>query len=247
MSILRLKPFCVPRRYVFSDPDTHRLHVGTTRDALKAIIQAYRSQNELEPIENLDLVLENYWCSLPENTPVCEPAPLRRGFMSFFKGGVALISDLFFGTQNLVSQAEADRRAEICTRCPHNVFPDKLGFIAWSDEIALHSTNGLKSSHHDLLGNCGVCSCPLRAKVFRKGPFRLSPAERTEMAEVGCWQPLAADETEPPSQYVAAATLDTTPVTETLSLRQARRLERIANSTRNKIHQKQLKARKDGQ
>jgi len=232
MSILRLKPFCVPRSYIFSDPDTHRLHRHSTREGLKSIIQTYRSQNELEPIENLDLVLENYWCSLPENISVCQEAPLRRGFVSYLKGGVALISDLFFGSQNIVSQEEADRRAEICVRCPHNVFPDKKGFVAWSDSIALHSTDGKKSLYHEQLGNCGVCTCPLRAKVFRKGPFRLSPEEWQEMNKVGCWQPLADDSINPPLQQSQQQTTTLTP-------RQERRLKRLSSSTSTRIKRKQ--------
>lgn len=190
---LRFLPYIGPKRHIFTDPDTGFQYEAKTRDDLIKHIRTYREQNQLEPIEMLAATIENFQCRLPENSASCEPSPdLARGFLQTIRGGVALIKRVFFGAKYLASQEEADRRSEICINCPANVNPDPKTskYTAWADEIALHSTNGLKSKHHKKLFNCTVCTCPLRAKVFYKGPFSLSKHEVREMNRVNprCWQ-----------------------------------------------------------
>lgn len=199
--MLQFKAFFAPHSYEFKDPDTGQFFKASSRAALVQRIIGYRSQNNLTPIERLDMVLENYLCSMPVHKGACKPAPpLSRGLVQYIKGGIALIQNLYYGDANIVTQAEADRRSAICAKCPHNVFPDKDTFIKWSDEIALHSVGERRSSHHSQLGNCEVCSCPLRAKVWYTGPFKLSHAEQETMEAVSvppatassqpqkCWQ-----------------------------------------------------------
>lgn len=189
MQLYKLKPFAAPKHYVFKDPDTGRDFAANTQAELTAAIVAYRQQNSLPSIEFLDVVLDHYWAMLPENIENRTPSsPLRRGFLAYVKGGVALISKLFYGVDHLVDQATADRRASICVQCRYNVFPDKGPFVAWSDQIAAHMTGDLKSKHNDLLGNCEVCSCLLRAKVFWRGNMGLTDAQEAKMRSVGCWQ-----------------------------------------------------------
>ena len=89
---------------------------------------------------------------------------------------------------SFASQKEADRRAAICAVCPHNVFPDRGNFIRWADHMAVVSVGDRKSKHHDELGNCAVCTCPLRAKVFYTGKNTLTEEQKIEMRKVNCWQ-----------------------------------------------------------
>lgn len=107
--------------------------------------------------------------------------------MAFVKGGIALVENLLY--KNMVDQNTADARAAICVECPYNVFPDKGGFLKWSDDIAEASTGGKKSIFHDRLGSCEVCTCTLKAKVFYSGKIKLTDEERTKMLAVNCWQP----------------------------------------------------------
>lgn len=182
----RFKAFQAPSRYIFKDPDTKRKFEAPNKKELIQHIQSYREQNRLKPIQALEAVLENYWCSLPENAGKCETLPLKRGWFQYLKGGVSLLENIFMGEKNMVSQEEADIRSEICSECPHNVFPDKGPFVKWSDEIAGAATGGRQSSKHNLLGNCEICSCPLRAKVFHKHP-KPSREEKEKMPSF-CWQ-----------------------------------------------------------
>lgn len=87
----------------------------------------------------------------------------------------------------MVSEDVAKRRAKICMGCPHNVFPDKGAFIEWADSMAEAATGGKRIEETDKLGNCEVCSCPLRAKIWHKGPFKLLKQEKQKLPGF-CWQ-----------------------------------------------------------
>jgi hypothetical protein len=187
--MLSFKPFESSSIWQFPDPDSGRMHIGKTRAELVQNITGYRAQNNLEPIVRLDLVLNHYLCSLPINVGKCIQEPLKRGFMQYMKGGLALVQQLFYGEKNMVDKEEADRRGAICADCPSNVKIDD-GYIKWADDLALHTIGDKKSSYHDKLFNCEACSCPLRCKVFYKGPFVLSVEEVQKMkaAKKDCWQ-----------------------------------------------------------
>lgn len=186
--MLRFLPFTAPSRYVFTDPNTgYEYHSKNKEELIKHIIN-YRAQNGYEPIEHLDLVLENYWCQLPENAGNCQKYKLKRGWFATWNGAIQVLKNIYYGEANMVDKQEADRRAEICVKCPHNIFPDKTDFIEWSDEVAEASTGGRKCDKHTELGNCGVCSCPLRAKVWAKH-FNVSEADNTRLPNF-CWQKL---------------------------------------------------------
>lgn len=185
--MLQLRPFIAPKRYVFVDPNSKHLYKAATKEDLILQIEGYRSQNRLPKIEALHLVLENYWCSLPENTGLCQEMKLKRGVLEYVQGGVALVRNYFYGEKNMVDQVDADVRASTCVKCPHNTFPDRGAFITWSDELAEASTGGRKSILHDRLGNCEVCTCCLKAKVWFKGPFKLKKSVN-EKLPIFCWQ-----------------------------------------------------------
>jgi hypothetical protein len=183
----RFKPFHAPSSYTFIDPDTaHKYGPYPDKKGLFFAILSYRDQNNLPPIAALDTVLDHYWCSLPENRGKCESFKLQRSWMQYVKGGVALLENLFYGKDNLLTPAEAEKRAKVCVSCPENVFPDKDGFIKWSDELAVASTGGLKCPSYDSLGNCAVCSCPLRSLTFYKNA--VAKDDEVDKLPKHCWK-----------------------------------------------------------
>jgi hypothetical protein len=71
------------------------------------------------------------------------------------------------GEAVFVDQAEGDRRAAICAKCPHNVIPAGKGWLQnWTDGQMLKSVEGRETASQDKLGVCEVCSCELRAAVW---------------------------------------------------------------------------------
>lgn len=186
--LFKFKAFKGPKNYVFKDPDTgFKYSAHTMKQLLQSIIN-YRSQNQLSALEELEMVVENYLCLLPQHVGSCERVrQLKRGLFPTLEGGIAVLKNLFFGEENMVDQDTADKRSAICKRCPQNQFPDKGNFLVWADDIAVASTGGKKSAHHKELGNCMACSCPMRAKVWAKGPFPITEEQKINMPPY-CWQ-----------------------------------------------------------
>lgn len=172
--------------FYFKDPDTKQVFQGVSIKDLSSKVRLYRLQNELPDLPFLETVIENYLCHRPENKGKCiDLPPLKRGLIPTIKGGITILKNLMYNT--FADQAVADSRSEICKSCPHNVFLDKDKFIEWSDWIAENSIGDRKSSQHNHLGNCDICSCPLRSKVFYTGPLELTEEQIVEMPSF-CWQ-----------------------------------------------------------
>lgn len=182
--IKRLKNFTAPRRISWIDPDTGRKFIAKTRAELTQKIVTYRAQNELEPIENLNLVLENYWCNLPENKHLCNEATLERGWMTYLKGGLVLVKTMLF--DSYVDQNEADLRSSICAKCEYNQKPQKNNIDTWVDAVVEHQIGDLRSKHHDELHNCAVCSCVLKSKVW-SGESASHDDEENKQLPNHCW------------------------------------------------------------
>lgn len=182
------KPFCTSKVWRFVDPDSGYAYAADDKASLIKSIVSYRANNQLPPIENLNLVLENYLAGLPENEGETEPKQLSRGFLASIKGGVCLLEWVLFPKEHTASAEEAEKRAEQCASCKFNEFPDKNHFIAWCDNIAKACVGKLRTSYHDKLGNCMVCSCVLKSKVFYKGDPKLNEEQRARAATVNCWQ-----------------------------------------------------------
>jgi hypothetical protein len=185
--LFRLYPFEAFSTFEFKDPDTGYQYREASMQALLTHIIRYRVQNQLPLLDELGLTVENYLCSLPCHKGKCVSAPpLKRGFLAYFRGGIALIKKMIYN--ETVSQDEADRRGLICVTCPHNVFPDKGPFLHWSDQVAEASVGDRKSKYHERLGSCEVCSCTLKAKVFFRGDMGITAEQTAQMRKVKCWQ-----------------------------------------------------------
>lgn len=185
--LLEFKPFEATSVYRFIDPDTQFKYIADSLPSLVQLITTYRANNRFPPIEELPSVLENYFCTLPENCGKCRKRKmLKRGLYAYIKGGLVLLQNLWY--DKTVTLEVADKRAFQCSTCSLNIFPDKGPFVRWSDKIAEASVGDKKTKHNDLLGNCSACSCCLRAKVWYTGPFNLSENERMSMEAVACWQ-----------------------------------------------------------
>jgi hypothetical protein len=135
------------------------------------------------------MVMEHYWATLPENAHISEKAPpLNRGFLAYLKGGMAIIENIWYGEKNTVDQFTANARARQCSTCRFNIFPDKGQFLKWADMIAENSVGDKATPYDSELGNCAICTCVTKAKVWWKGEIKLTEDERGKMRTVDCWQ-----------------------------------------------------------
>lgn len=185
---MKFKPFQGPAEQTFVDPDSgFKYSAGSRADLLKYILN-YRNQNGYPVLDALNATIDNYQCKLPENDGKCEQnVYLKRGLMETIKGGISILVNVAY--DKIAPKEEADRRSEICKDCKYNIHPEKGLVDTWADMIAIHMVgHGNKSKHHEELGNCEVCSCPLKGKVFYAGTVELTPEQTEAMKEVGCWQ-----------------------------------------------------------
>lgn len=87
------------------------------------------------------------------------------------KAGVKVLSDWIGAGAHPVEQAEADRRAAICEKCPQNGHGDWTSWFtlpaAAEIRTLLESAKqaDLKTALDDKLGVCEACLCPLKLKV----------------------------------------------------------------------------------
>lgn len=188
MKLLKFLPFVASNIFIFKDPDSGYDFQGRNMGELMAKIVGYRVQNNLEPIENLHDVIENYLCTLKTNLGSCREVKLKRGFVQYIKGGIALLKNYYYGDKNIVSIDVAETRASQCVACPFNINPDKGEFDKWADKMAEHSVGDRKTSLQESLHQCEACGCNLKAKVFYKPKAQLSEQETEMMKEVNCWQ-----------------------------------------------------------
>lgn len=176
-----------PSQYVFKDPDTGMEYKEKNKKVLIDRIRAYRMQNELPEIEFIDDVLENYWCTLPENVGRCEPKALQLGILPMMKAGIVMLKNYMYRT--VVKQDVAEKRASQCVTCKFNAKPANEGMKYWLDLIAINSVKGHRTKEYEKLGTCSVCECPLNMKVFYDGKIDKPTIEQQrKFEEVNCWQ-----------------------------------------------------------
>lgn len=182
----KFKPFQASPVFSFKDPDTGHPYNAKSLGSLYKDIILYREQNNLEPIENLNLVVENYLCGLPENCNSCEERPLGRTLWQYVQGGMLLLKNIVY--KEYAPQEVAEKRALQCSTCEFNINPDRGAFEQWADGVAIAQVGDRKTSLDSKLFSCVVCSCVLRGKVHYGGTLpKFSDEQRKKFEKVSCW------------------------------------------------------------
>lgn len=140
------------------------------RGALLEEIRRYIFANDLKEIPELDDVVEDWVCRQSGNELRCRESsgrsvtPRRRTLRETVSGLGAAAKLAVMGDEALVPMKLAAARAAVCTNCPHN--EKESGDLG---AAALKALVGHRTTPDDArIGTCGVCTCPLKAKVHMK-------------------------------------------------------------------------------
>jgi len=190
----------IPNDYSFTVPETG-YRVGpsyTLVDMLKDVERHYTANNIPLP-ENWKERVEDMLCkSIPPDFCFYQGGGSARSDMtaeSILKGIVSLstmLAEVAKGNDVFVSQEEANKRAEICSRCYLNMPSNFCGGCAVGQAItdAVAKVKGGRSTAYDNnLKNCGVCGCRNEAIVHVNKNILLKgeKKETTNSRPDWCW------------------------------------------------------------
>jgi hypothetical protein len=158
---------CPPDGYRYVDPfDGFLSHAWTYVDWIDVQKAHLRANNREIPLtleadmqKQLCLTLPPGWCLYDDEA---RPRPSMSLSWNDVASGVKTFARWITGGCKYTSQAEADRRALICSRCYLNVNVQGCSGC----QAALQEVVGdKKSKHDDSLRTCAVCKCFLKAKI----------------------------------------------------------------------------------
>lgn len=155
-------------------------------------IRLHRKANNLEPItiavaeDQLCKSLPPGWCTQdPGNAP---PSVNTRFGWSDFVAGMQAFARLMSGGLQFVPQAEADRRAAICTSCFFNVGISGCGTCQKMATLIVGDVAKQKTPYDGSLKACAVCKCSLPALVHFPMEALETTLEKQAQYPDFCWQ-----------------------------------------------------------
>lgn len=157
------------RSFRFTHSETGHVSASASWRDWKERIYKHREANGLPIPENMMEVAEDQLCGLlpPEwckyEAGDKKPVNLRRLGVSDVKRWASAVTARLKSGDDLVSPAEAERRASICVRCPYNLtLPGCAGCSGLAKLVAKIATPGMankKTSEDSRLKSCAVCGC----------------------------------------------------------------------------------------
>ena len=181
---------CPPNGYRYVDPlDGFVAHAWTYVDWV-AIEEQHLRANEREIPDNLGVIMQDQLCQSLDPGWCLYDDPKRKrpsvvmGWDDVAKG-VKTFGKWIVGGCKYVSQAEAERRAIICSRCYLNV---NVEGCSGCREAVKQIVTDRHTKHDAALRACGVCKCFLRAKVhFPISTLDTESSGVQEMYPGFCW------------------------------------------------------------
>jgi hypothetical protein len=205
MTLQRLtKTDCVPPGgFRFVVPETgYRIENKHTKEELMEAVRAHYAANGIMVPSNWrELVIDQLcqrlpagWCNYDDGSEASGVTPVL-SFENILKGITSLSSlavNAAKGEEVFVSQDEAERRAEICSRCHFNMNASFCmgcgGARVILDMVGKVKGERTTSMDH-MLQNCGVCGCRNDAIVHVKKNILLKgeSSDTTNKRPSWCW------------------------------------------------------------
>lgn len=166
---LTKKPFgpCPPDGYRYTFPeDGYFVHAWTYTDWVNEAVAHLKTNNRTVPDdlaeqmeEQLCTSLETGWCNYDDPN---RPRPNLVLGWSDVVGALETFGKFIASGATFVDQAEADRRALICSRCFMNTM---ISGCSGCQKMIKEVMQSRATKYDYALKACGVCKCVLRAKV----------------------------------------------------------------------------------
>lgn len=175
---LKNRNTCPPgHSFPYVDPDTKIVFGGSSFAELEQLVWKHRVANQLVPL--LDTAIEDICCKLLIErgaASYCEDSehaflPIVTGFKVTLdqvrRGTLTIASNLIRGNP-LVDQAESDRRARLCAKCPYNVAPEgctacNMGTVRTLTKAIVGNRTTVVESE---LKSCSYCGCFNTSQVW---------------------------------------------------------------------------------
>lgn len=192
---MRLKSTLVepPGGWFFQEPATGMTFKDIAFSMLVQRVAVHRRNNNIETKGDLASEIETAICARlsPENQVAhCEmgtayPKSVHWSMIDrFLKSAVAFVT----GDENLVSQAEAERRANICAACPLNTGLHGCAMCRQTLNALREKLTTRRTTQDDKLQACSWCLCDNRVQVHV--PLSALRAGKRELPNPPswCWQ-----------------------------------------------------------
>lgn len=158
--------------YVVTDPLTKsEVRAGRFDLLVRKLIDA-RKANGLPIGLDFESEVENWVCAAypqecVEFNPAIPRVPREIGMGDVVRGTRVMLEHWIAG-RPIEERPEAERRAEICSRCRYNVGIRSPcgGICAELREIVNRVIGGKGTSHDSDLGSCSICRCELKSAVW---------------------------------------------------------------------------------
>ena len=193
----------VPRGgfWKITHPETKTVLKGASFAALMSEVKEHHRINNIPIGLSLGEQVERWICEQsPDNcvfsaggVPIRPPTLTKR---DIYNGTLVLLKKKLGGAVN-VDQAEADRRAAICSNCPANVMVRMPCGSTCADieEMISKIIGSSKTQFDSKLNWCGICHCSLKAAVWVDLQVQCVGVEddaRAQFAKMkqamGCWK-----------------------------------------------------------
>lgn len=185
--------------YELNLPEKGMVGLGTNFTMLMDKIVAWRKANGWPVGLGLEQEVEvevcrKYSAECDETSDLVPPR--QRTWSDVILGTRSLLSHKLAGSP-LVSQAEANRRAAICVKCPNNIFYASPcgGRCAEIKDLVEVLVGGSGTPFDGALKACAICSCELIAAVWMSLNFQtegLTPLQVSQFEQAsrdyGCWK-----------------------------------------------------------
>lgn len=172
--------------------ETRVVYVNYTWNELVRAVRKHLEANRLPVPADLSLEMQARFCEISKSKFCAEHDPYVTERENFMRQSSRFLRAMeSAAVDGLVSQEEAERRAALCSVCPHNkaeTWNFCLGCNAKSAAARVAKfVMGTSTSLDHALKTCEICSCRLTAKVWINKEAMQEPELKDKWPAEGCW------------------------------------------------------------